>query len=525
MTSTKRPNARGVAGTVPPQASIEVETELKYEAPAGAVLPKLDEIPAVSATRHAGEEHLEAQYYDTNDWRLIKAGITLRRRTGGHDEGWHLKMPAGPHTRREIRVPLGDADGQVPPQLAELVRAYTRGEPVERVAVISTKRERLILLGSAGESVAELALDDVRARRTGGAATKSRWREVEFELTGGDRKMLDAADELLRRGGLRRAANSAKLERVVGVQAVQSQSRGNRGLSPASKASEVIVAYLAEQAERLKALDPMVRRNEPDAVHQMRITTRRLRSTLQAYGSVIWRHDTSNLVAELRWLGVLLGAARDAEVLAERLRESLAAAGDEQVIGPVQARVQGHFAPVGVAARTEVTGAFDSPRYFALLDEVDALLTEQSLTKRASKPAKAVLPAATRRAYRRTSHRMSRADHARTGQPKDAALHSARKAAKRARYAAEAVAPAIGPQAGRFARRMRQVQSSLGDYQDSVIAREVERDLAISAAHAGENAFTYGLLYGREVHAGEQALVEAQEAWRRASKPRYRKWM
>ncbi len=87
--------------------SIEVETELKYEAPDDAVLPKLDELPSVSATRRAGEEALEAEYYDTKDWRLIRAGITLRRRTGGHDEGWHLKMPAGVHSRLEIRMPLG----------------------------------------------------------------------------------------------------------------------------------------------------------------------------------------------------------------------------------------------------------------------------------------------------------------------------------------------------------------------------------------------------------------------------------
>src|SRR5215472_6267422 len=177
--------------------SIEVETELKYEAADDAVLPRLDELAAVSATRHAGEEHLEAEYYDTKDWRLIRSGITLRRRTGGHDEGWHLKLPAGVDSRREIQMPLGAADGQVPTQLAELVRAYTRGEPVKQVAVISTRRERLILLGDSGESVAELAMDDVSALRTAGQVAASRWREVEIELTGGDRKMLDAADQLL----------------------------------------------------------------------------------------------------------------------------------------------------------------------------------------------------------------------------------------------------------------------------------------------------------------------------------------
>ena len=505
--------------------SIAVETELKYEAPEDAVLPKFDELAAVSATRRAGEEHLEAEYYDTKDWRLIRAGITLRRRTGGHDDGWHLKMPAGVHSRREIGMPLGAADAEVPAQLAELVRAYTRGEPVRQVAVISTRRERLILLGATGESVAELAMDDVSARRTAGTAAESRWREVEIELTGGDRKMLDAADELLRRSGLRPAANAAKLERVVGIEARRPREPGHAKPSPSSPAGDVIVAYLADQSTRLTGLDPMVRRNEPDAVHQMRITARRLRSMLQTYGSLIWSRDTDQLAAELRWLGVLLGAARDAEVLAEHLRSNLADTPVEQVLGPVEARVRGHLAPIGAQARTKLVQALDSQRYFALLDQLDALLADQSLTSRASKPAGDVLPAAVRRSYRRTSRRMSRASRARSGQPRDTALHQARKAAKRARYAAEAVAPAMGREAERFAKRMRRVQSALGDYQDSVIARRVERDLAISAAHAGENAFTYGVLYERDVHAGELARVRGQAAWREAAKRRYRTWL
>jgi CHAD domain-containing protein len=502
----------------------QIETELKYEAPHDAVLPKLDELQAVSATRRVGTEQLEAQYYDTDDWRLIRAGITLRRRTGGHDEGWHLKIPVGPNSRREIRVALGDFGEQIPEQLAELVRAYTRGAPVKQVAIISTKRERLILLGGSGESVAELALDDVRARTTG-AATKAQWREVELELTGGDRKMLDAADALLRGSGLRRSTSSAKLERVVGVEARPWHARRARELSPSSKAGDVIAAYLADQAERLQALDPMVRRNEPDAVHQMRVASRRLRSTLQTYGGLIWRDDVSGLISELRWLGGLLGAARDAEVLSGHLLAMIADTPAEQVIGPVQARVQGHFAPAGAQARTAIIEALDSERYFALLDQLDALVTEAPLANGAAKSARATLPAAVRRTYRRTDRRMRAAHRARAGQPTDTALHQTRKAAKRARYAAEAVTPALGREARRFAKRMRTVQTSLGDYQDSIIARQVERELAISAAHAGENAFSYGLLYERDVHAGDLARAKAEMAWRKAAKRGNRAWL
>lgn len=79
----------------------------------------------------------------------------------------------------------------------------------------------------------------------------------------------------------------------------------------------MVLAYLRTQADALKLLDPMVRRDEPDSVHQMRVATRRLRSTLRSFGQVIPRSGTTRLSGELKWLGTVLGEARDAEVLAE----------------------------------------------------------------------------------------------------------------------------------------------------------------------------------------------------------------
>jgi len=90
------------------------ETEAKYDAPASVTPAGLDDLPQVAGTSGPDEEQLEAEYYDTGDLRLIRAGITLRRRRGGHDAGWHLKLPVGPDTRREIRLPLGRAGRPVP---------------------------------------------------------------------------------------------------------------------------------------------------------------------------------------------------------------------------------------------------------------------------------------------------------------------------------------------------------------------------------------------------------------------------
>jgi inorganic triphosphatase YgiF len=194
------------------------ETETKYDAPAGAALPRLDGLPRVAGTSGPDEQQLEAEYYDTDDLRLIRAGITLRRRRGGDDAGWHLKLPLGADTRREVRLPLGRAGRRVPDELAELVRVHTRSEPLRPVARITTKRQRLTLLDRSGESLAEVAADDVSAQTLGATTAVSRWHEVEVELTG-DRELLEATDELLRRDGLRRAGRSAKLERALGGRA------------------------------------------------------------------------------------------------------------------------------------------------------------------------------------------------------------------------------------------------------------------------------------------------------------------
>jgi CHAD domain len=112
---------------------------------------------------------------------------------------------------------------------------------------------------------------------------------------------------------------------------------------PSAPAVAVVKAYLKTQLATLGELEPKVRADEFDSVHQMRVTTRRLRATLRSFGTVIPRSATSELAAELKWLGGLLGEARDGEVLPGHLLASLEQVPAELLIGPVQARV--HLRP------------------------------------------------------------------------------------------------------------------------------------------------------------------------------------
>src|SRR5439155_13096841 len=142
---------------------------------------------------------------------------------------------------------------------------------------------------------------------------------------------------------------------------------------PSASAAEVVRAYLKVQVATLRSLEPAVRADEFDSVHQMRVTTRRLRATLRSFGSVIPRSRTAKVAAELKWLGGLLGEARDGEVLPQHLLASLETIPVELLIGPVQARVQGHFAPLRASGREQVVKAVDSVRYAKLLANLDQL--------------------------------------------------------------------------------------------------------------------------------------------------------
>lgn len=499
-----------------------LETETKYEADAGTVLPRLDALPGVHGTRGPDHQQLEAEYFDTADLRLLRSGITLRRRKGGHDAGWHLKLPAGAGTREEVRLPLGGTGRRVPAELANYVRARTRGEPLTPVASITTLRHVTTLVGKDGEPLAEVADDQVRARAAvAGSAEPIRWREFEVELTGGDRDLLDAVDKLLRRSGLRRSGRSAKLERVLGSRVPVPPAR------PVSRqtAADAVTAYLRQHTDRLLAVDPMVRLREPDAVHTMRVATRRLRSTLRSFDSVVSKADTEDVAGELKWLGTVLGAARDADVQARRVQEKFRETDADVLLGPVQARIQAHVARAAADSYSAVTAALGSKRYYALLEALDALIASPKPGPEAGRRASRILPAAVRRSYVRTRRRMRAALTEPAGPARDNALHRARKAAKRARYAAEAAVPVSGRAARRFADQMTKVQSVLGDHQDTIVGRRESRCMGIAAHLAGESAFTYGLFYGRDACCGEGLESRALKAWQRASRRRYRRWL
>src|SRR6516225_11148263 len=115
-----------------------LEIESKFDVGIDFVIPDLGGVADGSGVTEPEVRLLAAHYFDTADLRLAAAKVILRRRTGGPDAGWHLKLRAGAGSRRELQAPLGDEDAGIPPQLASLVSGWVRDDPLRVVAVLET---------------------------------------------------------------------------------------------------------------------------------------------------------------------------------------------------------------------------------------------------------------------------------------------------------------------------------------------------------------------------------------------------
>lgn len=282
-------------------------------------------------------------------------------------------------------------------------------------------------------------------------------------------------------------------------------------------------AYLGEQVEALKDQDPRVRLDEHDAIHKMRVATRRMRSVLATYRKLLADADwVSFLRGELKWLAGVLGEARDAEVMRERLKDLITKEPSELVIGPVSRRIDIELGADYQRAHANVLEALDGTRYFRLLDALESLLETPSLAARASKPAHKVVPKLIKRDANRLRRAVNDAKHhpAETDHP---ALHEARKDGKRLRYAAEAATPVNPGRATRLADAAHGIQKILGDHQDSVVTRELLRRLGAVAFQQGENGFTYGRLHALEETTAKETEARFHRAWKNFPSPDLKK--
>ena len=472
------------------------EAETTYDVGESAALPSLADLPDVSRVEGPRTVELDAHYFDTDDLALGRRGITLRRRTGGDDEGWHLKIPVE-GARQEIRAPLGRTVNRPPSALLRVVHEVVREQPLHEVATIVTQRT-LASVRDADESLlAEVSDDLVTAARKGATDEERRqWREWELEIHAARPRLTKALTKRLRKAGAQPASRSSKLGRLLQLESTGTVGGPRPGVDARVTEHELLSRLVTDLVDDLHRLDPLARADLPDAVHRLRLVVRRLRSALRSFDVCLDTSVTEPVREELHWIGEALGRPRDLEVLQSRLSSLVLTLPPPLVRGRPSQWIDRRLRAERRAAHQEVLRAMAAERYFALLDTVDSWQEGLPWSDRPDRRASKTLPKVLHQEWKRVEKAVKRADGADEADRPDL-LHQVRKKAKRARYTAEALEPVLGADAADTAKDATKVQHSLGDHHDALVAMQHVLRLTDIAQEEGSVTFTFGVMFAR----------------------------
>lgn len=452
---------------------VTAEYERKLEAPDGFELPQL------------GGDPLEARvftsvYYDVADGSLARSGITLRRRTERGRSVWQLKLPSA-EMRLELEQPGGPTEP--PEEMRKLLVAHLRHGPVAQIAELRTRRRGQLVARNG--TTAEVTVDEVTVMDALRVADE--FVEVEIELRSGDPARLDEIAKEVTRAGAKRGDGLPKVFRALGL----------TGRQPRPKDPfEALRALLRAQLTAILGHDPGTRLGtDPESLHDMRVAVRRTRALLRA-GRTLIAGDMQELNDELQWLGAVLGAVRDLDVLLERLHAEATGLGG--VDTKAAERLLRALERERKRDRTALLRALDDARYLTLLDRFQAELDALEPSG-----AEVTLDAVARRELKK----LRKVVRALPDEPRDDELHAVRKLGKRARYAAELAGQT------EVIRRAKALQDVLGEHQDAVVAEERLR--ALAAAAPPDQAFAAGRLVDREQARHADARAAWWAVWRR----------
>lgn len=455
----------------------EVETKLAVDE--GFVLPDLTAVKGVEQAvprRFA----LRATYWDTADLRLARSGTTLRHRTGEGRARWTLKLDGDGLAREELTV--AGPGRQVPAELLDLLTARLRGAALQPVVVLRTDRASALLLDDEARELVEVVHDRVEAARPDGTGTS--WSEVEVEERPGAHRTAARVLATVVDAGAREGDQTPKAVRALGAAAQSPPDVPVPGpVSGKDPAAALVRRALAHGYQRLVEHDLGVRRDLDDAVHQLRVTCRTLRSDLRTLRPLLDDPRVEQLREELRWLADSLGGARDLEVLRAAVRELA----EQDPLAPLDpGPVDRLLVEREQVALSQAREAMGSARHLVLLQLLHDVAVEPALSEAAEQPCREVLPPLVRKAVRKVDRQVDRLSLT----DPDATWHRARILAKRARYAAEAAEVALGKQVRPQARRAKGMQTVLGEHQDAVMG--AARLLALADEHP-----EVGVLCGR----------------------------
>ena len=447
-----------------------VEREIKLAIDPDFRLPPL---PGILLPRRL----LTSTYYDTSQYDLAHAGITLRHRVERGKQAWQLKLPLM-KDRQEIE--MVDRQSIPPTTFRDLLFLHLGRRRLVPVATLRVWRTG-VRVRMDHAPVADVTLDQVSVVKNG--AVLQRFRELEIEQVNGKDGTLPDLERQLRRAGAKDHDGRPKLFHALSLVAPSPEP------PPASDASAVahVKWALARHVRWLLAHDPGARLGrEPESLHQMRVATRQLRAVLRAARPLLVPEWADSLREELRWLGQLLGPARDLDVQLAYFREESAAldARDRRPLAPFIA----HLEAQRNHAQEVLLNELKSARYLDLIRRLQQAALDPTAVE-----STVTLRDLAKQEFTRLRDAIRQAGHA----PNNATIHETRIKTKRARYAAELAEPTVGKPATRFINKARVVQDVLGMHQDAIQAEAHVRAF-LKQSTSARAAFVAGRMVERQ---------------------------
>jgi CHAD domain-containing protein len=483
------------ADAVLPSIKAVTETERKLSVEADFRLPDL-------SGRLLPRRVFTSTYYDTLDHCLARSKITLRRRVENGSAAWQLKLPLN-GARREIE--LKETSKTPPPHIVDALIVLLEGKHLVPIAHLQTSRKAIRMEQDGGPGP-EVMLDTVSVLR--GRSVIQQFRELEIESLNGQEEEVDRLAAALYEVGARDHDGRPKVFRALSIPYDVPHA------PPADASVDDHLRYrLLEQIQILKRCDPIVRLfGESEAVHQIRVAARRMRTMLLAVRKHVPADWVEPLISGLKWLSEVFGGARDLDVQMRYFRREAKElkARDRR---PLE-RFLRHLQTERDMIQRTLIDEIKSARYLGfvckLLQSAEApavVNSDRTLTDIAAGQFRKL-----RKTVRRLKHSLS-----------DNALHRVRIKTKRARYAAELTRVCGGKAITRFIKSAEKFQDMLGAHQDAVLAERYVRDF-LKHQSGKQAAFTAGLLVARAERQRQIVREEFRAKWKRLKKRGKRAW-
>ena len=449
------------------------EVELKFDVEnGGARAIRRSELLAAQPSQR---QHYDTLYYDSADGALRRAGYTLRIRGSGNRHVQTIKSRKGGSAGLFVRQ---EWESEVPGFVVDLgmlkatplARHLDKCEVGTLVPINSSAIERTSWVIDHQGSRIEVDLDEGRITAADRETTVC---EVELELKLGKADALFALAEKLGRVTPLRLGVLSKSER--------GELLARDRIGHAAKAEPILLSTPVSEADAFHTialaclrhfrLNEMVllEADDVEALHQARVSLRRLRSALALFKPTVRGAEGRELRKELRWFSRGFGEARNLDVLIARLEESDSL--DETMRRPLQQARSRAYRHVTETLRSE--RARNLMMGLALWIETGSWRFRKAGQQDLATLAQYQLDRQWRRICRR-------ADQLAELEPEE--LHRLRIRIKTLRYASEFLAPLYGgkPRSGqrdRFIAALKELQERLGDLNDVWTAEELIRRL------------------------------------------------